>query len=112
MGSDPFSRATPAVVDDDGKWGRTPFLGATAAVVGPSGSGDMLGTLSLWSQRRKLRSSIGRDPLSPGDPQPWLASAGTLLELRTRCPQPGWLAHCAYWAGVPMKQIAIGAVGI
>lgn len=71
----------------------------------------MIGALSLWSQRRKLRSSIARDPLSAGDPAAWLDGASTVLELRTSCPEPGWLAHCAYWAGVPMERILLGALG-
>jgi hypothetical protein len=70
----------------------------------------MLGTLSLWTQRRKLRSSIPRDPLTTFDPAPWLDGAGSVMHLRASCPQPSWLVHCAYWAGVKQDLLLDAAI--
>jgi hypothetical protein len=69
----------------------------------------MIGALKLWSQRRKLRNSLAIDPLAMIDPRPWLDDATSVLQLRTTCPQPGWLVHCAYWAEVKMDTILAAA---
>ena len=70
----------------------------------------MLGPLKLWNQRRNLRTSLPRDPLTIMDPGPWLERAASVPHLRATCTQPNWLVHCAYWAGVSQDRILEAAV--
>jgi len=70
----------------------------------------VIGAVTLWNQRRKIRGSVARDLLKGDDPSPWLGSAASLVHLRTSCPHPAWLVHCAYWAGVPQKQMLVGVL--
>ena len=46
------------------------------------------------------------------DPGPWLDGAGSVMHLRASCPEPSWLVHCAYWAGIPQDQLYEGAVAV
>jgi hypothetical protein len=70
----------------------------------------VLGSLKLWSLRRKLRGSIPRDPLTTIDPAPWLDGAGSVAHLRATCVQPSWLVHCAYWDGVSQDKLLEAAI--
>jgi len=70
----------------------------------------VIGTLALWNQRRKIRGSVSRDLLRAEDPAPWLADAGSVLHLRTSCPHPAWLVHCAYWAEIRQADLLAGVL--
>jgi len=70
----------------------------------------VIGALTLWNQRRKIRGSVARDLLRAEDPAAWLADAASLIHLRTTCPHPAWLVHCAYWAEVPQGKLLAGVL--
>lgn len=70
----------------------------------------MIGALALWNQRRKIRGSVSRDLLRNEDPAPWLEQAASTLHLRTSCPHPAWLVHCAYWAEVRQAPLLGGVL--
>src|SRR5204863_9788038 len=77
---------------------------------GPTVRISVIGALTLWNQRRKIRGSVSRDLLRAEDPAPWLADAASTLHLRTSCPHPAWLVHCAYWAEVRQADLLSGVL--
>lgn len=99
-----------------GKMGTVPIFpcdgsgGAPVRICCHVWNDAVIGALSLWSQRRKIRGSVARDLLRAEDPARWLDDAASTLHLRTSCPHPAWLVHCAYWAEVPQARLLAGVL--